>query len=129
MISEQENIYQSSDAVDASGVRPQDKNSKIGIASFVLLLLGIADGVIVIGYSMYLGATGQGDLEAGEFKVIMLGFGVLLSIVLLMVSFVLGVIGLFQSQHRRTFAILGTSISAVFILVLAGLVWIGINVD
>lgn len=123
------NIYESSETVDSSGAPPQRKNSKIGVASFVLSLVGSLGAFSLVGFSVYVAATAQADFEVTQQRAMWLGFGVLLCLALLLVSFILGVIGMFQKEYRRTLAIVGASLSIVIILIVVALIWIGLNVE
>lgn len=128
-MNEQENIYQSSETVAANGAQQSVKNSKIGLVSFVLALLCILSFIALFGYMGYLGATGQLAVELGDQQYFLLGFSVLICLLLLLVSLVLGTVGLFQKDVRKTFAIMGVSLSTISIILIVGAVWFGATVE
>lgn len=125
----EENFYQSSEVVDLSGQEQRNKNSKIGITSFVLSLISSLGGVAIFGYSAYMGASGRWNFEVKPVEAVWLGFGVLLCLATLSLGLVLGVVGLFQKGFRRTFAIIGVSLSMIIIILVSGTIWIGMNLE
>ena len=67
--------------------------------------------------------AGDGSIEASGLATVF-AFGILGSLLVTVVALVLGVVGMLQRRRRRLFALLGTAISAVVLLVASyGFLW------
>ena len=67
--------------------------------------------------------AGDGSIEASGLATVF-AFGILGGLLLTVVALVLGVVGMLQRRRRRLFALLGTAISAVVLLVASyGFLW------
>ena len=107
----------------------QQKHSGIGIASFVtsvaagalMFVLFVIAGVIEI--------TTPGGMSENSVEALIVGFIALAITIALIVATGLGIKGLYIKETRKVFAILGTSISVVFIVVTSLAIIIGINME
>ncbi len=85
-----------------------------GVFSCMLALLALADRWE---------AAGGGSIEASGLATVF-AFGILGSLLLIMAALMLGVVGMLQRRRRRLFALLGTAISVVVLLVASyGFLW------
>lgn len=89
------------------------KHSGLGISSFVLsLVVGLATFALFTAGAVLQNATPGGVHEESP-EAIVLGLLLMVTLAGCLVSFALGVAGLFQENRNRTFAILGTILSAL----------------
>ena len=120
-------IYQSPASSGSGDPPPRLKNSRIGVASFALSLISFVGVSAVIGFLAYVSITGLGDQQENEMSAFWGGLGVVICLAFFVVSFALGILGLFQQGFRRTFAVLGVTVSTVCILLVGSMIWIGMN--
>jgi len=121
-------MYQAptSETLNASQ-REANRHSKLGILSFIISLLAV---IICLMSIVYVGYLVEYQVEpTTEENEILVGFGFLFSGLLLLVGFTLGVLGLFQKEKRRMFAILSVSMSSIFLLFIIFLIVLGVLAD
>ncbi len=115
--------------VDGLSITPV-KHSGLGIASFVLAILGI----ILLIISFILTANAAANISASmteeEFVasapgIIIASFLVLLTIGFNLIGFILGIIGLFQKQRKKLFSILGVVLNSIGFVVFVIMLIIG----
>lgn len=84
------------------------KNSGVGIASFIINLVGIT----ILGFVlMYVSMLNFDDLT--ELKLFNIGFTAIIFMTLFSISFGLGIGGIFIENSKKTLAIIGTVSSAI----------------
>jgi hypothetical protein len=86
---------------------PEAAHSKVGIASFVMgLLVGLGELVLVVIAGVMETST-PGGMDDKDPKVAILGLLLLGGLFLALVGAILGVVGLFEKNRKRLFAVLG----------------------
>lgn len=120
----QENPYGSSFAPQQISTLEM-KHSGVGIASFVMSLLsGISLFALfaIAGYMESQSATGMSEDDP---TTMLLGFALIAAGLAQFLAAILGVVGLFQSNRKKLFAVLGTIFSVLAILLFGGLMVLG----
>jgi hypothetical protein len=86
---------------------PEAAHSKVGIASFVMgLLVGLGELVLVVIAGVMETST-PGGMNDKDPKVAILGLLLLGGLFLALVGAILGVVGLFERNRKKLFAVLG----------------------
>jgi len=92
------------------------RESGTGIASFLICLLAALAFFGAIGYAIFLQSQQQGELDEESPQVLMLGGVFILAVVFNIIALILGLVGIFQPDRKRVFAILGTVFSILLLL-------------
>lgn len=101
------------------------KHSGFGITSFIMSLV-IAGGLfIMVMIAGVMETTTPGGIDENSAGAVILGMMIIAGGGLQLVAMVLGLVGLFQKERKKLFAIFGTVISAFTLLSIAGLMLIG----
>ena len=103
------------------------RHSKLGISSFVLSLAAFVGAFAIIVYAGYMETSTAGGLESAEQMALTIGLGIMAMVGLLMISLILGIVGLFQSGRRKILAGIGVGISGSCIVLIVLIIWIGIT--
>jgi uncharacterized BrkB/YihY/UPF0761 family membrane protein len=102
------------------------EQSGAGRWSFWLSLIGggaFSCALALLSFADRWEAAGGGSLDASGLATVF-ALGILGSLLVTVVALVLGVVGLLQRRRRRLFALLGTAVSAVVLLVASyGFLW------
>ena len=105
----------------------QQKHSGIGIASFILSLLGPVFFFLLVIVASALEASTPGGMDENSAAAGILGISLIAVVIISIVSFFLGVGGLLQTDRKKVFSVLGVVFSAggfflEILLLLLGLV-------
>ena len=105
---------------------PALRHSGMGIASFVLALIGFAGMFVTFAVAGALRASGvpTGDRDPAS---ILVGLAVIVMGLVSLIAVGLGFGGLFQNGRRKLFASLGLGIAIFTVLSTAGLIILGIS--
>ncbi len=101
------------------------KYSGMGIASFIISLVGSVGMFVLFASAGAMETSRPGGMDENSAQAVVLG---LLTIGMLFVNMVglgLGIAGLFQKERKKLFAILGTIFSGITIILTAVLLIIG----
>ena len=102
------------------------KHSGVGIASFIVSIIGILACFITIFIIMIIETNNPGLISSGtSAEAAIMGLFIIVSIVFLIVSIVLGIVGVVSKNTKKVFAIIGLSASSICILFIAFLMIIG----
>ena len=105
------------------------RQSGLGIASFVISLIGIAITLVLFGVAGYMEASTPGGMDEAAPETILVGLLLIAAGFLLLVGLGLGIGGLFQRNRRRLFAVLGLAFSGVMLLIGIGVMAIGMTME
>ena len=114
---------------DTTGQTRVQRHSGLGVASFVIAIVGFVAVLILFGYAGYVEVTTEGGMDEDSAVAFVIGFCFLATGVAILVGLVLGLTGLFQKKRKRIFAALGLGINVIVLLVSAGVLWLGFNAD
>jgi len=129
----QQNLDSSdSPAYDNYTKQERIKHSGPGIASFIIAILTIAGFVAsFIGISIYIvnlfqhgTITEESLIQTGILGFVLLFFA---CIILNVVGVILGIVGLVLKKRKKIFAILGTTLNVLILVVLVGLITFGLS--
>ena len=101
------------------------KHSGVGIASFVLSVLSGVSLVVLFGVAGYMASQSPGGMSADDPTTMLVGVALIGTGMAQILAFILGVVGLFQANRKKIFAILGTIFSLLAILTFGGLMVVG----
>ena len=102
------------------------KHSGFGVASFII---SIAVGLllfIVFAIAGFIQASTPGGMDQHSIKALVIGLSIIGLFLFDIVAAVLGIIGLFQRERKRLFAILGTLFSSLTVISVIALITFGI---
>jgi hypothetical protein len=102
------------------------RHSELGLASFVTSILTLVLLILVFGITLFLAATSPDGVDEEAAATIILGGTMLACVGALVVAFGLGIAGLWQTERKKLFALLGIVLSGLglmpnFLFLLAGL--------
>jgi len=120
-----DNIYQPQTPNLGQAVHLEKKHGKIGIVSFIISLVCMLLLFLCVCFAGYLEITTEGGIDETAQAVMLIGLGIMALMAGLFVSFILGVVGLFQANTKKVFAILGSLFSAFSIMGVIGLMILG----
>ncbi len=103
------------------------KHSRLGIASFIISIIGWIEAFMLLAVAGYYEATTPGGMDEASFTSIILGMFLFLTISILLVGTGLGIAGLRQKDQKRIFPILGTILNSSLIVTLIGAVLFGLS--
>jgi len=106
-----------------------DPHSGFGIASFVISLLAGLVLVAVIGVAGVLETSDPGAFDEDTPEAVAIGLGMIGGIFADLLALGLGIAGLVQNYRNKTYAILGTVISAVSISMVSVFVIMGAFIE
>ena len=118
MDKENDNPYQTSVSTNSPAI-PREGHSKLGIASFVIAIVG---GLLflTLGVSLgYMELNTPGGIDETSKAVILMGLGIILALFILLISLGLGIGGLIQKECKKIFSVLGVVFSFFTLLVLS----------
>ncbi|HPQ40215.1 MAG TPA: hypothetical protein PLV45_07550 [bacterium] len=101
------------------------KHSGLGITAFIMALLIAGSIFIMIMIAGVMETSTPGGIDEDSAGAVILGMLIIASGGLEVVALILGLIGLFQKERKKLFAIFGTIISALTLLGITGLFIIG----
>lgn len=105
------------------------KHSGVGIASFVLSMLSGVSLFAVVGVAVYVDSQSPGGISEDDPTTMLLGVAMIGAGMAQLLAVILGVVGLFQANRKKIFAILGTIFSLLAILSFGGLMVLGIVIQ
>ena len=105
------------------------KHSGVGIASFALSMLSGVSLFVLFGVAGYMESQSPGGMSEDDPSTMLLGVALIGAGMAQILAFVLGVVGLFQANRKKIFAILGTIFSLLAILTFGGLMVLGIVIQ
>jgi hypothetical protein len=105
---------------------PTRRSSPVGIASFVLSLIGGLGLFAIFGYAGYVEVSTPGGLDENSFQAVAIGLSFFFAMFLEFLAFVLGLVGLLQKNTSRLFAGLGLGLSVAGALLAVSLMVIGV---
>jgi len=108
----------------SSAPAPFSDVSRLGVASFAISLIA---GLLLIG-SIFAAVSLVGSSNTFDREVqtsLFVGLGVLTALALHLIGLIIGVIGLFQSNSKKIFTILGVLLNLVVLLGIAGILTSG----
>ena len=103
------------------------RQSGLGIASFVVAIVGGVTVFVLIVIAGVMAASTSDGMDEESPQAILLGVGLLASVMINVFGILLGVAGLGQSDRVRTFAVLGLVLNLLVILGFVGLVVLGLS--
>jgi len=106
---------------------PEKQQSGLGVASFTLSLVSIVATIAVFGYAGYVEINTAGGVAGDETQAMLIGFAIIACIALLLVGMVLGIVGLLQTERRRTLAAIGAGLNGLFAILIGVIMWIGLS--
>jgi hypothetical protein len=106
---------------------PEKQQSGLGVASFTLSLVSIIATVTVFGYAGYVEINTEGGVAGNETQAMLIGFAIIACIAMLLVGMVLGIVGLLQTERRRTLAAIGVGLNGLFAILIGLIMWIGLS--
>jgi len=101
------------------------KHSGVGIASFVLSMLSGVSLFVLFGVAGYMESQSPAGMSEDDPTTMLLGVALIAAAMAQFLAFILGVVGLFQPNRKKIFAILGTIFSLLAILTFGGLMVVG----
>ena len=117
----------SSEDMQTAGSTKQ-KNSGFGMASFIMsITIGILLFVL-LAIAGILSAGTPGGMDKQSVQAVAIGLSIMALLFFTIVSTVFGVVGLFQKDRKKLFAVLGTIFSLIILLVGVGIIILGIVV-
>jgi len=102
--------------------KAESKHSGLGIASFIISIIGGIGSIVVLVVAGY-----YETVTPGGMLVAMIVGVFLFAIFLLLVGTGLGIAGLFQKDNKRIFAILGTILNSAFLILVIAVVVLGLE--
>lgn len=105
------------------------KHSGIGIASFVLSIVGAALLVFTIMAAGAIEMTTPGGIEESSVAAVVIGLAIIGLLATQLVAFGMGIAALFQRERKKLFAILGAGCSFAFIALTGALMVIGLIIE
>jgi hypothetical protein len=107
----------------------EQKHSGIGIASFIISILGgILTFVVILIAGAIEGST-PGGMDENSAEAIVIGLSIISLFFLNILAVGLGVGGLVQKERKKIFAILGTIFSSFTVLLTIGLIVLGLMIQ
>ena len=109
-------------------VSTKQKNSGFGVASFIM---GITIGILLLvlfAIAGILSARTPGGMDKQSVQAMVIGLSIMALLFFDVISTVLGIVGLFQKDRKKLFAVLGTIFSSIILLVAVGVIILGIAV-
>ena len=104
---------------------PEKRISRLGVASFVISLVGLVSLVAIFGYAGYKEINTPGGIDEDSSEAALIGLVAILCMILVIVGFIMGLVSLFQKDERRAFGIVGTVLSLLAIAITSFLIWLG----
>ena len=103
------------------------KHSRLGIASFIISIIGWIEAFMLLAVAGYYEATTPGGMNEASFTSMIIGMFLFLTIFILLVGTGLGIAGFFQKDQKRIFPILGTVLNSALIVTLIGVILAGLS--
>lgn len=103
----------------------EKKHSGLGVTSFIMSIVTGFVMFVVVGTAGYLEMSTPGGLNEESPAAVLVGLGVIGTGLLVLLGLGLGIGALFQTDRKKTFAILGVTINGVIIAGTVGLMVIG----
>ena len=104
-----------------------NKHSRLGIASFIISIIGWIESFMLLAVAGYYEATTPGGMDETSFTSVIIGMFLFLTIFILLVGTGLGIAGLLQKDQKRTFPLLGTALNGALIVTLIGVILAGFS--
>ena len=106
--------------------RVKSKHSGFGVASFIISILAglLMFLVFVIGTIMQLSTPGGMDQQS--IQAMLVGLSIIALLFIDIVAVVLGIVGLFQKERKKLFAILGIIFSSATVISMIVLIIVGL---
>ena len=121
----QENPYESTFARPVT-VPPEMRHSEVGIISFVLSLLSGVTLFALFAVAGYIESQSPGGMNEKDPSTILLGLALIAAGAAQVLAAILGIVGLFQSNRKKIFAVLGVIFSMLAVLLFGGLMIVGL---
>jgi hypothetical protein len=100
-------------------------HSRLGIAAFVVAMVGFIGTFAMVGIAGYLEVTTPGGIDEESPAAAMAGLGIIGGLLLEVVALVLGIAALFEANRKKVFAILGIAIPAATVVAVVFLLILG----
>ena len=120
-----ENNYEGMQATESI----EKKHSGYGVTSFIMsITIGILL-FILFAVAGVVAASTPGGMDKQSMQAMVIGFGIIILLFCTVISTALGIVGLFQKERKKVFAILGTMFSLLILLGGVGLIVMGVIVS
>jgi hypothetical protein len=104
----------------------EPRNTRLGVASFVISVVAGALFFVACGYMVYLELITPGALQDNSSsKTVLLGLSLIGLFLLELLAVGLGIAGILQKESKKSLAVLGTVFSGVAILLFVAAVILG----
>ena len=123
------NYYQAPDADDDDDDDEEPEHSGFGIASFVITCLAGLLEFAVLAYAGLLETATPEGIDEDSIQAMAIGLIMFGGLAVDLLGIGLGIAGLFQSYHRKTFAVLGVVIGGVVLIGVVGLIAVGLAME
>ncbi len=104
------------------------KHSGMGIASFIISIIGSVSMFVLFALAGAMEASKPGGMDERSTQVVVLGLLIIIILFANLVAVGLGVAGLFQKERKKVFAILGTIFSGITVILTVALLIIGLTI-
>lgn len=101
------------------------KHSGVGISSFVLAIIGFVSMFILLVAAGALSAVTPGGLSENSIAAAVIGLLIMILGIFNLIALGLGIGGLCQGNRKKVFAIIGTALSALTLILTIALIIIG----
>ncbi len=102
-------------------------HSGLGIASFVIAVVGGLAVFVMFGIAGYMEVTTPGGIDESSPAAIFLGLGLIFVWAVVLVGLILGVVSLFNHERRRLFSGLGLGLNATWLLLSLAILMLGLS--
>lgn len=103
------------------------KHSGLGIASFVIAVVGGLAVFVLFAIAGYLEVTTPGGVDEKSAVAIFLGLGLILVWAVVLVGLILGAVSAFNRERRRLFSGLGLGLNATWLLLSLAIMALGLS--
>lgn len=107
----------------------KQKNSGFGIASFIMSIVVGVLLFVLFAIAGFISASTPGGMDKESAQAVIIGLSMLALLFCVFISMVLGIIGLFQKERKKLFAILGTVFSSLILMVGFAVIVLGVIVS
>lgn len=104
----------------------KSKHSGFGVASFIISILAGLLIFLVIVIAGIMQVSTPGGLDKQSIQTMLVGLSVIALLFFEIAAVVLGIVGLFQKERKKLFAILGTIFSSLTVISMIALIIVGV---